>query len=92
MGTATEVTDVDLASWGPGARFFATSDETYFVVQADLADYAALPDTIVRQPTVILYTDPFGRPDDLTVDHQFPPGTTHEDAITGAGYTLQETP
>lgn len=92
MPTATELTNVDLAAWGPGARFYSGSDGKHFVVQADLADYSHLLDNIVRQPTVILYTTPTAGVTDLDVDHTFPPGTTHEDAVTGAGYTLEETP
>ena len=92
MSTATELTNVDLAAWGPGARFYSGSDGKHFVVQADLADYSHLLDTIVRQPTVILYTDANAHPEDLTVDFESPPGTTHEDALTAAGYTLEETP
>lgn len=92
MATATEVTDVDLAAWGPGTKFYTASDGTHFVVQADRDDYSQLRDTIVRQPTVILYCTPTAGVTDLDVDHTFPPGTTHEDAVTGAGYTLEETP
>lgn len=90
MPSATELTDIDLAAWGPGARFFSATDGTYFVVQADLADYSHLLDTIVRQPTTILYTDATAHPEDLTVDFESPPGTTHEDALVAAGYTLEE--
>lgn len=89
MPTATEVTDIDLGAWGPGHKFYETSDGTYFVVYADLADYSHLPDNIIRQPTVILYTDANAHPDDLTVDHTSPPGTTHEDAVAEFGYTLE---
>lgn len=92
MATASEITDVDLAAWGPGTRFYSASDGTHFVVQADLADYSELQDTIVRQPTVILFTTATAGVTDLDVDFTFPPGTTHEDAVTGAGYTLEETP
>lgn len=92
MPTATEITDVDLAAWGPGHKFYSASDGTYFVVHADLDDYSHLSDTIVRQPTVILHTDAAAYPLDMDVDHRFEPGTTHEDAVIGAGYTLEETP
>ncbi len=88
MPTATEVTDVDLGSWGPGVKFYSASDGTHFVVHADLADYSHLPDNIVRQPTVILYTDAKAHPEDLTVDFSFPPGTPAEDAIAEAGYDI----
>lgn len=90
MPTATEVTDVDLAAWGPGARFFSTSDGLHFIVQADLEDYSQLRDNIVRQPTVILYTTETAGVTDLEVDFTFPPGTTHTDAVAGAGYTIEE--
>lgn len=92
MATATEITNVDLAAWGPGTRFYSASDGTQFVVQADLADYSELRDTIVRQPTVILYCTPTAGVTDLDVDYTFPPGTTHEAAVVGAGYTLEEAP
>jgi len=55
---------------------------------ADLTDYSHLHDNITRQPTVILYTDENAWLPDLDVDFSFPPGTSVEDAVAGAGYTL----
>lgn len=92
MSTAVELDPGIASGWGPGTRFFSGSDSTYFVVQADLEDYSGLSDKIVRRPTVILYTDENAVALDLVVDFQFEPGTSHEDAVTGAGYTLEETP
>lgn len=88
MATATELDPAIAAGWGPGTRFFSASDDTYFVVQADLEDYSDVPGTVVRQPTVILYTDETSLALDLFVDFQFEPGTSHEAAVEGAGYEL----
>lgn len=73
---------------GAGSHVLRGQRRKYFVVQADLADYSHLADNIVRQPTVILYTDAKAHPEDLTVDFSFPPGTSAEDAIAEAGYDI----
>jgi hypothetical protein len=44
--------------------------------------------TILTSPTVILECLADGAPIDLTPDHVSPPGTSHEDALVAAGYTL----
>lgn len=88
MPAATELDPGIAQKHGPGTRFFRGDDDTFFIVMADLDDYSHLPDTIIRQPTVILYTDADARLDDLDVDFSFPPGTSVEDAVAGAGYTL----
>ena len=88
MPAATELDPEIAQKHGPGTRFFQGDDGTFFIVMADLDDYSHLPDNIVRQPTVILYTDENARLDDLDVDFSFPPGTSVEDAVAGAGYVL----
>lgn len=42
---------------------------------------------IVR-PTLIFACTPEGQAVDLTPLHEFPPGTTHEEALTQAGYSV----
>lgn len=88
MPSATELDPALVSNHGNGTRFFAGSDGTYFIVMSDLEDYSHLRDNIIRQPTVILYTDETGWLADLDVDFSFPPGTSVEDAVAGAGYTL----
>lgn len=92
MPTATEVADVDLSHWVPGARLFAGSDGKFFVVDSDQSEERVVGSfTIKPRPTVILYTDETGFVLDLEVDFSFPPGTTPEEAVQGAGYTLELT-
>lgn len=89
MSTATQVADVDLGCWPPGARFYQTDDGRHFVVEADLADYSALTTIkVIRRPTVILYCTPDASVTDLVPDFTFEPGTTHEDAVRAAGFEL----
>lgn len=88
LPTATELDPELVSNHGPDTRFFASSDGKWFIIKADLDDYSHLRDSIVRQPTVILYTDETGHLADLDVDFEFEPGTTHEDAVAGAGYEL----
>lgn len=86
MATATERADVDLGAWVPGTKFYSTDDGRYFVVDADLLDYA--PFKVVRRPTVILYCSETAGVTDLVPDFTFDPGTTHEDAVQLAGFEL----
>lgn len=88
MPAATELDPALAWSHGPGTRFFSGDDGKWFIVMADLTDYSHLHDNITRQPTVILYTDENAWLPDLDVDFSFPPGTSVEDAVAGAGYTL----
>jgi len=89
MATATEVTDVNLAHWAPGTRFYSTDDGRHFVVCVDETE--APPGSklrIIKQPTVILYTDENAVATDLEVDFTFDPGTGHEDAVLAAGFDI----
>lgn len=86
MATATERTDVDLGSWAPGVKFYSTDDARHFIVDADLVDYGQL--RVVRRPTVVLYCTETAAVTDLIPDFELDPGTTHEDAVRLAGFTL----
>ncbi|MFV8266490.1 hypothetical protein ACNQR9_26080 [Mycolicibacterium peregrinum] len=86
MTTAFERTEVDLGGWAPGTRMFSTDDNRHFVIDADLGDYGHLK--VVRRPTVILYCTETAGVTDLIPDFTFDPGTTHEDAVRLAGFTL----
>lgn len=57
-----------------------------------LAVAGADPDrtTVVLRPTVILPCNPDGSAYDLTPVHEFPPGTSCEDALKQAGYEVTE--
>lgn len=88
MATATEVVDVPISHWAPGTRFYSTDDGRYFVVCVDESE-ATGSRRIIRQPTVILYTDANAVAQDLEVDFTFDPGTTHESAVTAAGFSLR---
>lgn len=86
MATAIERTDVDLSGWAPGTKFYSADDGRHFVVDADLADYGHFK--VVRRPTVILYCTETAGVTDLIPDFEFDAGTTHEDAVRLAGFTL----
>lgn len=88
MATATEILDADLNHWVPGTRFFQTSDDTYFVVDADLTEYPDNRVTYRRRQTAVLFCNADATVTDLVPDHLFPPGTTPEDAIAQLGYEL----
>ncbi len=87
--TANEIHDLDLSHWAPGARFFSTSDDKNFIVDADLTEYPSGATRFIRRETAVLYCNPDATVTDMVPDHTFPPGTTAEDAITGMGYTLE---
>lgn len=88
--TATEIFDADLAHWVPGTRFFSTSDDRYFLVDADLTEYPNNKITYRRRQTAVLYCNADATVADLIPDHTFPAGTTPEEAIALLGYTLEE--
>lgn len=43
---------------------------------------------IVPQPTAIIECNGDGSPIDLTPEHTFPAGTSHDDALTAAGFIV----
>lgn len=85
MKTATENTEICLAHWVPGSRFFTTSDGKHMVICPDLADY---PPTVIRRTTTVFYCAEDSAVTDLTADFVFPPGTTAEQALAEMGYEL----
>lgn len=56
--------------------------------QLDAPTIASGMHRFVVQPTVILPCSDTGRPVDLTPLHIAPPGTSYEDALQQAGYTV----
>lgn len=89
---AREITNVDLCHWIPVTKLYQAEDGTHFVVEADLADYDSIPSihTIIRRPTVIQHCNELAVATDLTPDHAFDPGTTHEQALALAGYQITQ--
>lgn len=90
MATATEILDIDLNHWVPGTRFFHTSDDQYFVIDADTTDYPNNRVNYRRRQTAVLFCNADATVTDLIPDHTFPAGTTPEEAIALLGYTLEE--
>jgi hypothetical protein len=87
--TCSEDTAVDLSFWMPGARFFHTSDDQHFIVDADLTDYPENgPIRFIRRNTSVLYCTAAATVTDMIPDHIYPPGTTAEEAIALLGYQL----
>jgi hypothetical protein len=58
-------------------------DELHRIIGADIQSTMR-----VVRPTEILAVTADGLPIDMTPLHTFPPGTSHEDALTRAGYTI----
>ncbi len=83
-----EITNVDLSNWPNGTSFFSANNGQYFVVLSDLEERSQSRITIVRRPTVILYTDEKAFAENLTPDFSYPPGTVLSEALTLAGYEL----
>lgn len=87
---ATEVMDVDLSHWVPGARFFSGSDGQHFIVDSDVMPHPERSRiTFIRRNTSVFYCNDDATVTDLIPDHVFPPGTTAEEAVALLGYTLE---
>lgn len=92
MADCWEVLDADLNNWAPWCRLFATSDGTYFIIDADLQPAPGFVSSVIRQKTAVFYCGSDGTVTDLTADHEFPPQTTPENCIAQLGYTLTTPP
>jgi hypothetical protein len=90
--TAWEVPDADLSAWVPGTRFFATNDDKYFVIDADLTEVPGWITTVIRRRTAVFYCTSNAGVTDLDADFEYPEGTTPEQAVKAMGYTLVEQP
>lgn len=98
MPTATLISE-QLDTWAPGTRHYSASDGKHLAVEASEDAVVELYQVkILPRPTVVFLCNADGQPvdadendhDPLTPLHVFPSGTTHEDALTQAGYTLGE--
>lgn len=92
MADCWEILNADLANWTPGARFFATDDDTYFIIDADLEPAPGWVSTVIRRRTAVFYCTDTAGVTDLNADHEFPPGTTPEQAVELMGHTLTDPP
>lgn len=97
--------DTDMSHWPPGTRHYSVGDGTYIAVDDDSEQYCgAMADCIekvpreltgkpmhyVKRPTVIIACDGNGYTASLDRLHTFPPGTTCEQALHAAGYTIED--
>lgn len=100
MLTATYIPDT-VGNRPPGWRIYAISDGTYVAVEANggiTEQMAAAVEQVagaallnyIPRPTVIIAVDENGNATSLERLHRFDPGTTHEDALTLAGYEIGE--
>lgn len=101
MPTATLLED-EPGHCAPGARIYAIDDGAHVLVQVDSGPQGVVAELIggvlkamsagntqiVLQPTTIVPCNPDGTTESLTPTHSFPPGTTHEQALTQAGYDV----
>lgn len=99
--TATR-TGVDMAPWGPGVIHYQTSGGMYLAVSVDVGpDARAVAlisetaqsaggtiHTFVDEPTVIMECGEHGEAITLDRLREFPPGTSHVDALRWAGYEV----
>lgn len=60
-------------------------------IGSDTAELVPQPMIFNQRPTLILPANQDGLAVSLNPLHILPPGTTHTDALTQAGYTVQET-
>lgn len=90
--TCWEVVDADLSNWVPGCRFFATSDDRYFVIDADTTDYPGWITTVIRRRTAVFYCTSTAGVTDMDADYEFPEKTTPEQAVALMGLTLVNAP
>lgn len=90
--TAWEVPDADISNWIPTARYFATSDNKYFIVDADTAPVPGWIKNVIRRCTAVFWCTENAGVTDLNPDYEYPPGTTPEQAVELMGYTLTGAP
>lgn len=86
--TCWEPPNVDISHWAPWCRFFTTSDNKHFVIDADLAPPPGWVTTVIRRKTAVFYCTEQGGVTDLDADYEFPPLTTPEQAVELMGYTI----
>lgn len=101
MPTATRL-DTDMSHWPAGSRHYAIDDGRHLAVCVDtgiptdaeglLNETLQLLDggvvRVVAQPTVIVECDAEGSATSLDRLFTCPPGTSHEDALAAAGFTV----
>ena len=92
MPTVSEVTDVNLDGWVPGARMFRTEDDRYFIVDSDTAEHAVSQMVnYIRRATAVIFCNDEAVVDGTALDNAtYEPGTTPEQAIELLGYQLTE--
>lgn len=90
MTVVHEIQDLDLSFWGPGCRFFGDGDGLYLLVRVDSEPDPALADriTYIPGPTMVFHTTETGHVTDMGLKTDYPPLTTHEQALELAGFTL----
>lgn len=82
---ATLIND-NMPRWAPVTKHYRTADGQDLAVE--VGEPVGVGGGFVEKPrpTVIFACTEEGYAVDLTPLHRFPPGTTHEDALTQAGY------
>lgn len=88
--TCWEILNADISHWGGWCRLFQTSDDKWFVVDADVAAPPAWITTVIRRKTAVFWCNEYGGVTDLIADFEFPPMTTAEQAVENMGYTLTD--
>lgn len=92
MAAVREITGVDIGFWGPGAKLYGNDQGDYFLVIVSPAppDEQSAGDriTFVPHPTMVFVVDENGMDRDISLKKDFPPLTTHEQALELAGHTL----
>ena len=93
-----------MSPWGAGVEHYRLDDGSHVAVSVDVGPneraqqfiaetLGVIGGTIHRydiEPTVIIACDEAGVATSLDRLHTFPPGTSHEDALAAAGYTMRE--
>lgn len=90
MATVWEMPETDVGFWGTGAKFYGNNDGDHFVVVVSEAPDQLPGDRIILipAPTMVFVVDENGMDVDINLKQDFPPLTSHEQALELAGHTL----
>ena len=90
--TCWEIINADISQWGSWCRLFHTSDNKWFVIDADVQPVPSWITTVIRRKTAVFWCNENGGVTDLIADYEYAPMTTAEVAVQLMGYELTNPP